>query len=194
METIIQEQFSLIWEQVSSKQLNVEERAAARLLAQTLENLFATDQALYEVSWGTLAMSINSSTMKEDNAHLVSAALKIIYDRFKEGTLLKDRAKFLLKEVLVAGLDRCEQFLATQQEGETASFALLLGLLDQFREGLFDDAAISTVRFSQELQFVFSAHFLFTETRHFVISERFPPTTALATLAPLLPAPPQKRA
>ena len=148
METIIREQFSLIWEQVSSKQLKVEERAAARLLAQTLESLFATDQALYEVSWDTLAMSINSSTMKEDHAHLVSAALKILYDRFKAGTLLKDRAEFLLKEVLVAGLDRCEQVLATQQEGETASFALLLGLLDQFREGLFDDAAISTVRFS----------------------------------------------
>jgi len=116
------------------------------LLAQTLESLFATDQALYEVSWDTLVISIKSSTMKEDDAHLVSAALKILYDRFKEGTLLKDRAEFLLKEVLVAGLDRCEQVLATEKEGETASFVLLLGLLDQFREGLFDDDAISTVR------------------------------------------------
>lgn len=147
VETIIRDQFSLIWEQASSKKLKVEERAAARLLVQTLESLFATDQALYEVSWDTLVMSIKSSTIKEDHAHLVSAALKILYDRFKQGTLLKDRAETLLKEVLVAALDRCEQVLATQQEGETASFALLLGLLDQFREGLFDDDAISTVRF-----------------------------------------------
>ena len=192
VETIIREQFFLIWEQVSSKKLKVEERAAARLLAQTLESLIATDQALYEVSWDTLVVSIKSSTMKEDDAHLVSAALKILYDRFKEGTLLKDRAEPLLKEVLVAGLDRCEQVLATQQEGETASFALLLGLLDQFREGLFDDDAISTVRFFPN--FTACLHRLLPplETRQFIISERFPPAATLAALASLLPAPSKK--
>ena len=151
METIIREQFSLIWEQVSSKKLKVEERAVARLLAQTFESLFATDQALYEVSWDTLVMSIKSSTMKEDDAPLISAALKVFYDRFKEGTLLKDRAEILLKEVLVASLDRSEQVLATEQEGEKASFALVLGLLDQFREGLFDDDAISKVGLFPEI-------------------------------------------
>jgi len=192
VEIIIQEQFSLIWEQVSSKKLKVEERAAARLLAQTLESLFATDQALYEVSWDTLVISIKSSTMKEGGAHLVSAALKVLYDRFKEGTLLKDRAELLLKEVLVAGLDRCEQVLATQQEAETASFALLLGLLDQFREGLFDDDAISTVRFFPKFTACLLRLLPPLETRQFVISERFPPTTALATLASLLSAPSKK--
>lgn len=191
VETIIREQFSLIWEQVSSKKLKVEERAAARLLAQTLESLFATDQVLYEVSWDILVMHVKSSTLKENDAHLVSAALKILYDRFKEGTLLKERAEFLLKEVLVAALDKCEQVLATRQEGETASLALLVGLLDQFREGLFEDDAISTVRFSQIS--ACSVRLLSPiENRPFVISERFPPTTAFSALAPFLSASSQK--
>jgi hypothetical protein len=146
-ETILREQFSLIWERLSSKTLKVEERAAARLLAQTLESLLAINHSLCDVSWGALVTSINSSTGKEDHAHLVSAALKVFYNKFKAGTLLKDRANVLLTDVLSAYLDRCGRVLATPQEGETPSFALLLGLLDQFREGLFFDDAISMVSF-----------------------------------------------
>ncbi|KAF8970121.1 hypothetical protein BDZ97DRAFT_1792056 [Flammula alnicola] len=159
-EALVQEQFLRVWEELTSKKLKVEERAAARLLAQTLESLFDVDQSLFDSAWDALVRAVKASTSKEDNEHLVSALLKVFYDRFKEGTLLKERAESLVKEVLEGDVERCEKVLSEQnQVGEdgdgekNVSFALLVSILDQFREGLFFDDV-----FSNRLDTLLSQH------------------------------------
>ncbi|KAF8955528.1 hypothetical protein BDZ97DRAFT_1764803 [Flammula alnicola] len=161
-EALVQEQFLRVWEELMSKKLKVEERAAARLLAQTLES----------VDYERKTMSI-----------LVSAVLKVFYDRFKEGTLLKERAESLVKEVLEGDVERCEKVLSKQnQVGEdgdgerNVSFALLASILDQFMEGLFFADVFSNVA-----------------PGHIAISTRVPPARSFAFVAPLLPPTSQKR-
>ncbi|KAF8198654.1 hypothetical protein BJ912DRAFT_1055525 [Pholiota molesta] len=141
--SLVKEQFARIWEALVSKKLKVEERAAARLLAQTLEGLYAVDQSLLGAAWDVLAKDVKSSATKDDHASLVSAVLKVFYDRFKkENSLLKANAETLMKEVLHGVLEQCERALNEKvlTEGEQGSgFALLASMLDRFREGLFAD-------------------------------------------------------
>ncbi|KAF8955512.1 hypothetical protein BDZ97DRAFT_1764791 [Flammula alnicola] len=101
-EALVQEQFLRVWEELMSKKLKVEERAAARLLAQTLES----------VDYERKTMSI-----------LVSAVLKVFYDRFKEGTLLKERAESLVKEVLEGDVERSKIYWKSPGRGAERSFA-----------------------------------------------------------------------
>ncbi|KDR72553.1 hypothetical protein GALMADRAFT_752797 [Galerina marginata CBS 339.88] len=144
---VLREQFSLVWEQLSSKKLKVEERAAARLLAQTLESLFSINQRTFDAAWEFLVQGIKASSTKEDNVHLISAVLKVFYDRFKKGTVLRQRAEDLMKDILEVDIARCESLLNVEQvpspeedvTKEKVSFELLVGILEQFREGLFFD-------------------------------------------------------
>lgn len=147
--SLVKEQFARIWEALASKKLKVEERAAARLLAQTLEGLYAVDQSLLDAAWGVLAKDIKSSVTKEDDASLVSAVLKVFHDRFKKADgALKTNVETLMKEVLQDILEQCEKALNGQvlAEGEQGSgFALLASMLDRFREGLFADRNFANV-------------------------------------------------
>jgi hypothetical protein len=147
--SLVKEQFARIWEALTSKKLKVEERAAARLLAQTLEGLYAVDQSLLDAAWDVLAKDVKSSATKDDHASLVSAVLKVFYDRFKkEDSLLKANAETLMNEVLHGVLEQCEQALneKVRAEGEQGSgFALLASMLDRFREGLFADRDFANV-------------------------------------------------
>ncbi|KAF9477335.1 hypothetical protein BDN70DRAFT_881303 [Pholiota conissans] len=142
-ENLVRDQFARIWDALTSKKLKAEDRAAARLLAQTLESLLAVDQLLLDAAWDVLAKNVKATIANEDNATLVSASLKVFYDRFKKNdSLLKANAEVLMKEVLQEDLEQCQQALdgPASAEGEKCSgFSLLDSLIGQFREGLFAD-------------------------------------------------------
>ncbi|KAF8151620.1 hypothetical protein B0H34DRAFT_801324 [Crassisporium funariophilum] len=59
-ETLVKAQLSRVWDEISNKKLRVEERAAARLVARTLESLSEVDQSLFDAAWEALARSIAS--------------------------------------------------------------------------------------------------------------------------------------
>lgn len=149
-ETIVREQFSRVWVELTTGKLKVEERAAARLLAQTLEALYALDQSLLEVTWTVIVDALKASVLQKENASLVSAVLKVFYDRFrKEDNLLKKRGEALMDDVLQLAVGQCEASLtapvAHREMQDNSGFALMAGILDRFRDGLFTNDAFSNV-------------------------------------------------
>ncbi|TFK41660.1 hypothetical protein BDQ12DRAFT_678315 [Crucibulum laeve] len=143
--TLVQEQFARLWEELSTYKLKVEDRAAARLMGQTLDSLYDIDPELYQAAWHTLASLIKRSA--DTNPTLVSTVLKVFYDRFKDGTPTKEAASMLLGEVLNTVSVESERNLRMEEsEGVSApkgSFELLVSMLDQFREGLFRDSTFT---------------------------------------------------
>lgn len=134
----------------------MEERAAARLLGMTMETLAVIDHALMDIAWEAFVDGVRRSGVddvfrqrtpgQQDEATaskpLISAMLKVFYDRFKDGTVLKKRVVKLVKEVLDAQVERFHGV----ERLEGAKFGLLVGFLDQFREGLFFDENFTSVR------------------------------------------------
>ncbi|KAF9556293.1 hypothetical protein CPC08DRAFT_820566 [Agrocybe pediades] len=159
-QTLIRAQFERVWQELSGGRLKVEERAAARLLSQTLESLFSLEAGLFEAAWEVIVQGIKSSVEAVANASLVSAALKVFYDRFKKGTELRPHAVMLMKTILEANIAKCGKILETRasssQEAEEkaeSGFELLVSIFDQFREGLFFDDTLSG-----KLDDMFAAH------------------------------------
>ena len=163
---LVKDQYNHVWNELGTRRLKVEERAAARLLGKTLEDLGEIDTALMDVAWEAFVDGVRRSSgggggsgvdevirhhepgseqQRQDETTasktLISAMLKVFYDRFKDGTVLKERVVKLVKEVLyrqVEGFQSVERL-----EGE--KLGLLVSMLDQFREGLFFDQAFSSV-------------------------------------------------
>ena len=161
---LVKDQYSRIWNELGSRRLKVEERAAARLLGKTMEDLGNIDPALMDAAWEAFVDGVRcggggngvdnvvrqqepgSERQKQDQTTasktLISTVLKVFYDKFKEGTVLKKRVVQLVKEVLEGQVER---FHGVQRlEGE--KFGLLVSMLGQFREGLFFDEGFSSVR------------------------------------------------
>lgn len=92
-------------------------------------------------------MAIKSSY--DTNPIFVSVVIKVLHDRFKEGTVAKAAAASLVNETLNTAMIFCEQLIAINGgEGVDAhrqSSELLVNLLNQFGEALFRDEAISKV-------------------------------------------------
>jgi hypothetical protein len=163
---LVKDQYSHTWNELSTRMLKVEERAAARLLGKAMEDLGDIDHALMDAAWeafvggvrrggggGNVEVDVvRQHELGSEEQHqqdetsasksLISAMLKVFYDRFKDGTVLKKRVVKLMKEVLDWQI---EKFHAVERlEGQ--KFELLVGMLDQFREGLFFDEGFSSVR------------------------------------------------
>ncbi|PPQ64462.1 hypothetical protein CVT24_008472 [Panaeolus cyanescens] len=153
---LIKEQFSRILSEVSSGALKIEERALSRLLGQTLESLAGIDEILFDCAWNSLVESLSSSD-KASESRLAPIILKVFYDRFQEGTILKKRTEKLLQSFLVDSSSRAtailEQLPLDAVPTDLSSFVFLLGILDQFREGAFVDAA-----FAQSLDDLIGQH------------------------------------
>ena len=160
---LVKEQYSRIWNELGTRKLKVEERAAARLLGKTMEDLGNIDSALMDAAWeafvdgvrlgggGRVGVDDNvrqhelgseQRQEQDESKILISTMLKVFYDRFKDGTVLKKRVIELVKDVLDGQLER---FRGVERlEGDR--FGLLVSMLGQFREGLFFDKEFSSVR------------------------------------------------
>lgn len=140
----------------------MEERAAARLLGKTMEDLGNIDSALMDAAWEAFVDGVrlggdsvgvddivrqhelgSKQRQEQDESKiLISTMLKVFYDRFKDGTVLKKRVIKLVKDVLD---EQVERFCGVERlEGD--KFGLLVSMLGQFREGLFFDVEFSSVR------------------------------------------------
>jgi hypothetical protein len=166
-ERLVKEQYSHIWNELDTRRLKVEERAAARLLGKTMEELGNIDSALMDAAWEAFVDGVrlgggsvgtddivrqhelgSKQRQEQDESKiLISTMLKVFYDRFKDGTVLKKRVIKLVIDVLDGQVER---FRGVERlEGD--KFGLLVSMLSQFREGLFFDEGFSSVRiFSSE--------------------------------------------
>ncbi len=80
--------------------------------------------------------ALKVSVTKKENASLVSAALKVFYDRFrKEDNLLKRLGGALMDDVLQLAVEQCEASLTVPPERtttqENSGFALIASILDR---------------------------------------------------------------
>lgn len=145
-EDFVREQFARIWDNLVSGTLKVEDRAASRLLAQTLESLLSIDDRLLDVAWNELAPGVAFLSKKEDQSRLGPVLLKVFYDRFrKTESALKEKGRKLMTDALMDALNICEPYLVSGGEVFPGGFAFLVNVLDQFREGLFFDDEFSNV-------------------------------------------------
>lgn len=156
---LVKEQYSHMWHELGTSRLKVEERAAARLLGKTMEDLGNIDSALMDAAWeafvdGVRLGGIDDIARRELGSEqrqeqyettaskiLISTMLKVFYDRFKDGTVLKRRVIKLVKDVLDGQVERFRG--VERSEGDR--FGLLVSMLGQFREGLFFDEGFSSV-------------------------------------------------
>ena len=161
---LVKEQYSHIWNELCTRRLKVEERAAARLLGKTMEDLGSIDSALMDTAWEAFVDGVRLSggggsvgvdgqhelgseqrQKRDESRILISTMLRVFYDRFKDGTVLKKRVIKLVKDVLDGQLDKFRD--VERLEGD--KFELLVSMLGQFREGLFFDEEFSSVRVSR---------------------------------------------
>ncbi|KAF9458921.1 hypothetical protein BDZ94DRAFT_1068633 [Collybia nuda] len=152
----VNEQVIKVWEELANKRLRVEQRAAARLMAQTLLSLHEIDEALFVSSWNAVSGKIKAAA--ESHPALVSAFLKIFQDRFKHVTVLREATAVLMADVLSSAVEGCEVSLRLQTGQAEQTLAvdgveLLVNMLDHFREGLFDEP-----HFSQRMDTVVVQH------------------------------------
>lgn len=161
---LVQEQMGKVWNALAASSktvgLRVEQRAAARLVGQTLVALYEVDKDLFGAAWDTLALAISCST--ETSPGLVAVFLKAFQVRFKHMEGPRETVAALTAEVLVAAGRDCAASLTRKlgeidsKEGEEqvdhlekrdkGGISLLVHMFEQFREGLFDD-----VEFSRQL-------------------------------------------
>jgi hypothetical protein len=153
---LVKDQYSHIWNELGSRRLKVEERAAARLLGKTMEDLGNIDPSLMDAAWESFVDGVRRGSGSDGvddlvrqqqsdttSSKMISTMLKVFYDRFKVGTVLKKRVVKLVREVLDGQVERLHGVEGLERE--KFGFKLLVSMLDQFREGLFSDEGFSSV-------------------------------------------------
>lgn len=156
---LVRNQFGKVWEKIKSRRLKIEERAAARFVAQNLDALEKLDSGfssntiaqqgegtvLRNTAWDVLQTGLKDAT--KSSPGLVATFLKVLFDHHKEGTYARTEVGELVHEVLTESGRRVDELLkAGNIEGVTEDVRFIECMLDQFREGLFDSQVFAQVR------------------------------------------------
>lgn len=152
----IRGQFRKVWEEIRDGKLKVEERAAARLVARNLDSLRKLDEAfltsvgvedtlLRNVAWRTLEGGLRESARTKSG--LVTTFLKVLFDHHKDDVDSRMEVGDLVYELLGESVRRVEGLLKEGNvEGVKEDIVFLECMLEQFREGLFDNQGFAQVR------------------------------------------------
>ncbi|KAG6845000.1 hypothetical protein H0H87_001772 [Tephrocybe sp. NHM501043] len=141
---LAQEQFGRVWAHLAEGTLRVEQRAAARLVAQTLLSLKEAETGLFSAVWSALAAHLETAT--ELSPVLLSVFLKVFHDKFKHTPEPKEAVSTLMSTTLNAAIQQCSKAFGATATGGSSTFGgvqFLVEMLDQFREGLFDDSQVA---------------------------------------------------
>ncbi|KAJ3574319.1 hypothetical protein NP233_g1845 [Leucocoprinus birnbaumii] len=177
---LVREQFGKVWDELKGGRLKVEERAGARLVAQNLDALERVDLGIEngqgeqvgmrDAAWSVVETGLRGSTTT--NPALVAAFLKVLHDHFKEGTEAKKVVGELVYSMLNDSVSRIADSLQTEvKENIKENIRFLECMVEQFREGLFDDPSFaqrfdSLVQTQTTFLFETSLPFLFSYLAH----------------------------
>jgi hypothetical protein len=120
---------------------------ASNILQSYLTPTFLLAIGLFISAWDAISMEIRA--VLESHPALVSAFLKVFQDRFKSTVIPREVTAVLMADVLNAAVKGCVASLRAEQTdnvGIPKTVELLVNMLGQFREGLFDEAHFSAVR------------------------------------------------
>ena len=156
----LREQFSKVWQELKDGRLKVEERLAARLVAQNLDALdkverdFAGGKAdtlgLRDAAWKAVESGLRN--MMRTNPVLTSVFLKVLFDHFKEAATAKQAVEDLVFTTLNESVQRVTDSLSMENgQPNQEDIKILECMLGQFRETLFDDGTSAQVRSAKVL-------------------------------------------
>ena len=153
--SLVRENFGKAWQELKDGRLKVEERAAARLVAQNLDVLdkvehdFANEKGeilgLRDAAWKTVEYGLRSAT--RTNSVLTAAFLKVLFDHFKEAARVKQAVEELVNATLNESMRSVTESLQMENgQPITEDIKFLECMLGQFREALFNDWTSAQVR------------------------------------------------
>jgi len=156
----VHEQFGKVWRELKDGRLKVEERTAARLVAQNLDALdkvehdFAVGKVdtsgLRDAAWKAVESGLRS--VMRTNPVLASAFLKVLFDHFRKATTAKQAVEDLVFTTLNESLQRVTDSLSMENgQSNQEDIKILECMLEQFREALFDDCTSAQVRSAKVL-------------------------------------------
>ena len=156
----LREQFSKVWQELKDGRLKVEERLAARLVAQNLDALdkverdFAGGKAdtlgLRDAAWKAVESGLRN--VMRTNPVLASVFLKVLFDHFKEAATAKQAVEDLVFTTLNESVQRVTDSLSMENgQPNQEDIKILECMLGQFRETLFDDGTSAQVRSAKVL-------------------------------------------
>jgi hypothetical protein len=151
----IKELFSRVWTELSDQKLKLEDRMLANIIPRTLGVLMDLSRIVFDVAWEALAiqMKISAESGKKDAAKLVSVLLKALVEGSSDSNTqvenkryLKEKADELLKAISKDDIERVERLVHGSSEEKTTNFDMIEEFLKQFKEGLFVDQVLASVR------------------------------------------------
>ena len=156
----LREQFSKVWQELKDGRLKVEERLAARLVAQNLDALdkverdFAGGKAdtlgLRDAAWKAVESGLRN--VMRTNPVLTSVFLKVLFDHSKKATTAKQAVEDLVFATLNESVKRVTDSLSMENgQPNQEDIKILECMLGQFRETLFDDGTSAQVRSAKVL-------------------------------------------
>ncbi|KAG6877121.1 hypothetical protein C0993_010124 [Termitomyces sp. T159_Od127] len=147
MGNLVREQIEKVWRHLVQDDLKVEHRAAARVVARTLVDLRELEMGLFSAVWEMLSTRLRDAT--KSHPRLFSVFSKVFHDKFKHVHELKEAVSTVMSTALRISVQDCNNSLntlATSQETLTETdvsaitgIPFLIDMLEQFREGLYED-------------------------------------------------------
>ncbi|KAG6901384.1 hypothetical protein C0995_012648 [Termitomyces sp. Mi166 len=145
---LVRDQIGKVWIHLERGELGVDPRAAARVVGRVLGMLGAIEFGLFDAAWDVLGRCMSGA--RETKPGLVAVFWKVVGDWFRhghEGAEEREREREKVEEAMSAELElsvrECSESLEDKSTIRGVSF--LVEMLDQFREGLFEDVGFAEV-------------------------------------------------
>ncbi|KAI0036224.1 hypothetical protein K488DRAFT_41686 [Vararia minispora EC-137] len=137
---LVREQYTRVWEEVSTGRLRVDPVQGATIVAKGLAALEADDAGCFNEAWDALAPAL-AADVRAPGLQFA----KTFHEAFADGTRPRAKADELVRSITASILASARDVLAQDTEGEVLEGRVdaLLNLLETFGEALFEDAQLA---------------------------------------------------
>ncbi|KAF9818038.1 hypothetical protein IEO21_02999 [Rhodonia placenta] len=159
-QSLLREQFSRAWEELSSSRLKIQGETAGSTIAKNLTTLCRFDSGKWRKSHGAFVASSNNSVLPGDlfqaawdalssairtQVHapdtpvspLVSHVLQVLQRQFEQGSVPAAAAQALTREIVQDAIQQWETLLESEHAPEVGRVEALVGIFDVFGASIF---------------------------------------------------------
>lgn len=152
-ERLVVDQLGRVWSELELTNLKADPKVAATQIVDTLKKLTVVDESLGDAAWEVVARRLKGTASDKEASNqagrgkLVATSLKVFVERSNADKKVDD----LLKDVLWNEVARIQRVLASSGAGNGDTIAqahleLLIDLLEEHRQKLWLDEALTSVR------------------------------------------------
>lgn len=168
-QSLLREQFSRAWEELSSSRLKIQGETAGSTIAKNLTTLCRFDSGKWRKSHGAFVASSNNSVLPGDlfqaawdalssairtQVHapdtpvspLVSHVLQVLQRQFEQGSVPAAAAQALTREIVQDAIQQWETLLESEHAPEVGRVEALVGIFDVFGASIFGQPDLAKVR------------------------------------------------